>query len=148
MPRPALLVASVSLALVLAACSHATQSGASDILLTPDGRRIITEKAIEHSGARTAWDALQRTVPFFNFNDGNRGRPARVDHRGRSSILLRDQPLIILDGIEMNDFSVLGSMPASDLFEIEILTGIDATTYYGTNATKGVIRLWTKVGTT
>jgi outer membrane cobalamin receptor len=147
MPCSTLLAAPLSLALVLAACSHATQSRASDILVTPDGRRIVTEKAIEHSGARTAWDALERTVPFFNFNEGNRGRPARVDHRGRSSILLRDEPLIILDGVEMNDYSVLGSMPASDLFEIEVLTGIDATTYYGTNATKGVIRLWTKVGT-
>ena len=48
----------------------------------------------------------------------------------------------------MIDFTVLGSMPASDLFEIEVLSGIDATTYYGTNATKGVIRIWTKIGMT
>jgi outer membrane cobalamin receptor len=148
MLRPRSIVAFVSVVSLAVACGRATSRTAEDILVTPDGRRIITEKAIEHSGARTAWDALQRTVPFFNFNEGNRGRPARVEHRGRSSILLRDQPMILVDGIEMIDFTVLGSMPASDLFEIEVLSGIDATTYYGTNATKGVIRIWTKVGMT
>jgi outer membrane receptor protein involved in Fe transport len=44
----------------------------------------------------------------------------------------------------VEDFTVLGEMPAADLLDIEILSGIDATTYYGTNATKGVIRLRTK----
>jgi outer membrane cobalamin receptor len=148
MPHPKSILAFVSVVSLAMGCGGATSTAANDILVTPDGRRIITEKAIEHSGARTAWDALQRTIPFFNFNEGNRGRPARVDHRGRSSILLRDQPMILVDGVEMIDFSVLGSMPASDLFEIEVLTGIDATTYYGTNATKGVIRIWTKLGMT
>jgi TonB-dependent SusC/RagA subfamily outer membrane receptor len=36
-------------------------------------------------------------------------------------------------------------MPAADIEQIEVLTGIDATTYYGTGATKGVIRITTKV---
>ncbi|HMA44351.1 MAG TPA: Plug domain-containing protein [Gemmatimonadales bacterium] len=145
LPLFAVLLAGSSLA---AACGHTTSAAREDVMIAPDGRRIITEKAIEQSGARTAWDALQRTVPFFNFNDGTRGRPARVEHRGRSSILLRDQPLILVDGVELNDFTLLGGIPADDLFEIEVLTGIDATTYYGTNATKGVIRIWTKSGAT
>src|SRR6266536_832486 len=76
----------------------------------------------------------------------SRGRPTRVEHRGRSSIVLRDQPLILVDEVEVSDFSLLGSMPASDVLEIEVLTGVDATTYYGTNATKGAIRIRTKVG--
>lgn len=147
MPRLKMLAALVAVA-SLAACGHTTSAARDDVLVAPDGRRIITEKAIEHSGARTAWDALQRTVPFFNFNDGTRGRPARVEHRGRSSIVLRDQPMILVDGVELNDFTVLGGIPAADLYEIEVLTGIDATTYYGTNATKGVIRIWTKSGPT
>jgi len=131
---------------LVTACSHATASGpaAGDIIVTPEGRRIITEKAIERSGARTVWDALQRTVPFFTFRESSHG-PGRIEHRGRSSIILRDQPIIIVDGTELTDFSMLSGMPASDLFEIEVLSGIDATTFYGTGATKGVIRLWTKL---
>jgi outer membrane cobalamin receptor len=144
MPRQWSLFTPVALAMVLAACSHANQAAQDAIRLTPDGRRIVTQQAIERSGARTAWDALQRTVPFYAFRDNSRGRPARVDHRGRSSIVLSDQPMILVDGVEIGDFTVLGSMPASDVFEIEVLTGIDATTFYGTGATKGVIRIWTK----
>lgn len=134
------------LALLSVACAANKKTTTSGVFTTPDGRRIISAEAIEHSGARTVWDALERTVPFFNFRENSRGGPSRVDHRGRSSIVLSDQPLILMDGVELNDFSVLGSVPASDVWQIEVLTGIDATTYYGTNATKGVIRIWTKLG--
>jgi len=116
--------------------------------VTPEGSRIITQVVITRSGARTAWDALQRTVPFFAFRENSNGGPSRIDHRGRSSIVLRDQPMILVDGVELTDFSVLGVMPATDLFEIEVLSGIDATTRYGTNATKGVIRITTRPGAT
>jgi outer membrane cobalamin receptor len=132
--------------LMLAACSHAAQTGGEGAQVTPDGRRRVDERAIEQSGARTAWDALQRTVPFYSFHTNSRGRPTRVEHRGRSSIVLRDQPLILVDGVELHDVTALGDMPASDLLDIEVLTGVDATTYYGTNATNGVIRLRTKAG--
>jgi len=140
--------ASVPLALLLAACSHAAQAGGDGVLVTPDGRRLVDERAIEQSGARTAWDALQRTVPFFSFRTNSRGRPTRVEHRGRSSIVLRDQPIILVDDVELQDFTALGDMPASDVLDIEVLTGVDATTYYGTNATNGAIRIRTKHGGT
>lgn len=142
MARQWSLVAAGSLACVLVGCGHGARSEA----INPDGRRIIGAETIERSGARTAWDALQRTVPFFTFRTNSRGRPTRVEHRGRSSVVLRDQPIILVDGVEVKDFTALGDIPASDLLEIEVLTGVDATTYYGTNATNGVIRIRTKVG--
>jgi len=136
------LTASTTAALISFACAHGGPSHVDST--SPDGRRIVTAEAIEQSGARTAWEALQRTVPFFTFKDGNRGQPGAIEHRGRSSIVLHDQPMIIMDGVELNDFMPLGTIPASDILEIEVLTGIDATTYYGTGATKGVIRIRTK----
>ena len=138
--------ASLPLALVLAACSHVAHAGGEGAQVTPGGRRRVNERTIEQSGARTAWDALQRTVPFYVFRTNSRGRPTRVEHRGRSSIVLHDQPLILVDGVQLQDVTALGDMPASDLLDIEVLTGVDATTYYGTNATNGVIRLRTKAG--
>ncbi len=139
-------VAPLTLALVVMVGCHRVPPQAADAESrhSSDGRRVITAAAIEKSGARTAWEALQRTVPFFTFNDNRTGRPANVEHRGRSSVVLRDQPLIVVDGVELNDFISLGSMPAADIEEIEVLTGIDATTYYGTGASKGVIRITTK----
>jgi outer membrane cobalamin receptor len=130
----------------LSACSHGTRATEEGVIITPEGNRIITQVIITRSGAKTAWDALQRTVPFFEFREDSRGDPSRIDHRGRSSIVLSDQPMILVDGVELTDFKVLGGMPASDLLKIEVLSGIDATTRYGTNATKGVIRIWTRLG--
>ena len=141
--RPS-LIPIVAIGLLLA-CAHAPQRPSKEeAQRNADGRRVVYAETIEHSGARTAWEALQRTVPFFTFKDNNRGGTSGIEHRGRSSILLRDQPLILMDGVELNDFTTLTSVPASDIREIEILTGIDATTYYGTGASKGVIRIWTK----
>ena len=130
----------------LTSCSHGPRTIDEGVIITPEGNRIITESVIKRSGAKTAWDALQRTVPFFDFHENSRGDPSRIEHRGRSSIVLRDQPMILVDGVELTDFKVLGGMPASDLLKIEVLSGVDATTRYGTNATKGVIRIWTRLG--
>lgn len=141
--RPSLL--SIAAALSLSACAHNAASTAHEHPNNSDGRRVVTATAIERTGARTAWEALQRTVPFFTFKENNAGGAGRIEHRGRSSVMLRDQPLIIVDGVELNDFTTLGVMPAADIEQIEVLTGIDATTYYGTGATKGVIRITTKV---
>ena len=146
MPRSWSRLALLALLVVLTGCRHGTHTSGRNGSVTPDGRRVIDRLTIEQSGARTAWEALQRTVPFFAFRTNSRGRPTRVEHRGRSSIVLRDQPLILVDGVEVNDVTALGAMPASDLQDIEVLTGVDATTYYGTNANNGVIRIRTKVG--
>jgi outer membrane cobalamin receptor len=146
MPRSWSRFASLALCVAVSACHRGIQTGAEDASLTPGGRRVVDQRAIEQSGARTAWEALQRTVPFFTFRTNSRGRPARVEHRGRSSIVLRDQPIILVDGVEVIDVTTLGGMPAADLLDIEVLTGVDATTYYGTNATNGVIRIRTRVG--
>lgn len=136
----------LTLALVCAGCSYAPPTAREDMPPSAHGRRVIDERAIEQSGARTVWDALQRTVPFFVFHTNSHGRPTRVEHRGRSSIVLSDQPLILVDGVEIKDFAALGDMPASEVLDIEVLTGVDATTQYGTNATNGVIRIRSKVG--
>lgn len=146
MARPWSRFRSLSLLLALASCRHSASAREYDRTATPDGRRVVDQRAIEQSGARTAWEALQRTVPFFAFRTNSRGRPTRVEHRGRSSIVLHDQPLILIDGVELMDVTVLGGVPASDLLDIEVLTGVDATTFYGTNATNGVIRIRTKIG--
>ncbi len=146
MPRWWSRFASLSLCLALAACRHSAEGNGGKASLTPEGRRVVDQRTIEQSGARTAWEALQRTVPFFTFRTSSRGGPTRVEHRGRSSIVLRDQPIILVDGVEVRDVAALGGMPAADLLDIEVLTGVDATTYYGTNATNGVIRIRTKVG--
>lgn len=105
------------------------------------GQRIITAQEIQRTGATSAWQALQYTVPFYRFNVNG-----TVRHRAQQSILLHDRPKILVDGIDLTEFGVLMQMPASDLQSIVVLDGKTATTFYGTNSGSGVILLNTKNG--
>jgi outer membrane cobalamin receptor len=113
-----------------------------------DGDRIlITEEMIARSGGQTAWEVLRREAPQLTYRENRNGQAIGMGRRGRGSFVLNDAPMLFVDGVRSADFGALQQMPASNLFSIEILTGIDGTTYYGTNAVSGVILVHTKVGT-
>ena len=112
----------------------------------PGSSFFISSDRIAASGARTVWEALQLTVPVLSFRESSSGRPIRVTRRGKSSLLLDDQPRIFIDRLPVVDITVLGDLPASVLLSIEVLNGLDGTTYYGTNSTDGVILLTTTQG--
>lgn len=137
---PAILLA-VLVCLTVPACARRAPLGT---VAGPGGARLVTAEQIEASGAKTAWDALRFTVPNIGFRETNRGTPARVLRRGRSSIYLDDQPRVILDGTRLTDYTVLDQISARDIFTIEVLSGIDGTTYHGTGAGNGVIIIRTK----
>ncbi len=105
---------------------------------------VITQAQIERSGARNAWEALKRLAPQFTFRENRNGQPGGLERRGRSSIVLNDAPLVFVDGAELADFRSLNQIPASTLLSIEILNGIEGTSYYGSNAVSGVILFKTK----
>jgi outer membrane cobalamin receptor len=134
------------LGVLLSACARNTERGTGDGGRSSD-RHVVTAEDIERSGARTVWDAIRHTLPEFSLREGPNGRPARVVKRGQSSILLTDQPLIVLDRIPLTDLARLSEMPASDVQSMEVLTGIHATTYFGTNSGDGVLIIRTKSGT-
>src|SRR5207244_11224224 len=50
----------------------------------PSGGKIITADVIAASGAKTAWDALRFTVPNVQLRE-SRGKPTRIERRGRAS---------------------------------------------------------------
>jgi outer membrane cobalamin receptor len=134
----AALTAAVLLALPgIAGCAGHMPAGMSNS--NAPSPHVITAETIVQSGAKTVWDALERTVHFYVFHSNG-----RIEHRGRSSLVLSEQPILVLDGVRLNDVTVLINMPAADVDTIEVLDGINATTYYGTNAGSGVIRIWTK----
>lgn len=111
------------------------------------GRIVISQAEIERSGGQTAWDVLKKELPEFTFHENARGEPTRLERRGQSSILLSDAPMIFLDGARMTDYHALTQVLASTLRRIEVLDGVEATTYYGTDAVDGAILIFTKNGT-
>ncbi len=132
----------VLLALALTACS-APRAG-SDADPPSPGGQFITWEQIQRSGASTAWEALKYTVRTHRFTEDSRGNPVRiVASRGQGSLVLREDPLIFLDGARMSEITVLRMIPANNLFSIQVFTGPDATTHFGTSAVAGVILLET-----
>ena len=106
---------------------------------------LITQEAIAASGAKTAWDALKRTVPYVHLRE-SRGRPARITRRGPASIYLDDQVRLMVDNVRVYDVQLLDQIPASDILTIEVLSGLDATTRYGGASTAGLIIIHTRTG--
>jgi len=107
---------------------------------------VITQEEIAESGARTMWDAVSRTVRFARFQESGTGKPQRIRRRGASSIVLSDDMPIYLDRVQVLDIQLLASMPARDIETIQVLSGLDGTTYYGTNSGDGVILIQTREG--
>ena len=107
---------------------------------------IITAARIAESEATTMWEALRRTVRYASFGESADGGPARVHRRGFSSMALIEDTPIYIDHVQVRDLEILDAMPAADIERIQVLSGVHATTYYGTNAGDGVILIHTRSG--
>lgn len=123
-------------------CSHATANHARTGPNT--GGLVITAAQIERSGSKNAWEVLKHDAPMLTLEEDRNGNPARIHWHGRSSIYLEDAPVVVLDGVPASDWKVLSQVPAGQIETIHILSGIEGTTFYGTNAESGVIEIQTK----
>jgi outer membrane cobalamin receptor len=130
------------LLLCAAACAPPLPQGGLDPN-APKGE-VVTAEAIAATHASTVWDALRLTVRNVTYSTDSRGRPGAIRARGRSSVRLDDSVQVYVDGVLVADLSILGQMPASTVERIEVLSGIEATTYFGTNAGDGVINIITR----
>jgi outer membrane cobalamin receptor len=125
-------------------CSHATSRHSSAGPNT--GGKLITAAQIERSGSNNAWEVLKHEAPMLTLEEDRNGNPVRIHWHGRSSIYLEDAPVVVLDGVRSADWKVLSQIPAGQIQTINIMSGIEGTTYYGTNAASGVIEIHTKRG--
>jgi TonB-linked SusC/RagA family outer membrane protein len=87
---------------------------------------------------------------------GYTGQGARIRIRGSSSLSQNNEPVIYVDGIRVDNTSTsvatqgnaskLDDIPPESIERIEILKGAAAATLYGTEASNGVIQIFTKKG--
>jgi TonB-dependent SusC/RagA subfamily outer membrane receptor len=107
-------------------------------------------------------DVLQGRAAGVQVNDfsGQVGTASQIRLRGNNSLTQGNDPLIYVDGVRievspiMGDDDEVGASPnvldmlnPSDIERIEIIKGPAATTLYGTEASGGVIQVFTKRGT-
>lgn len=136
----AFLCAALAVATSLQGCGIRPRAALPDA----NAGTIVTREEIAKSEATTMWEAVQRTVRYARFTESGRGDPQRVHRRGSSTILLSEDMPVYIDHVQVRDLGLLASLPAADIDRIQVLTGVHATTYYGTNAGDGVILIHTK----
>lgn len=111
-----------------------------------DGGRVVTREQIVESGATNAWEAIRRLLPGVSLTEDRHGNPSKLRRRGASSMLLEDRPAVFLDGVRLSGLDHLIRVPAREISSITLLSGIDGSTRYGTNAGDGVILIRMRTG--
>jgi outer membrane cobalamin receptor len=142
-PRAACVAAGVLFA--LGACAPAQIDSSRHVYLPP-GEKLILSDEISRTGARNAWEAIKRTPTFLSTMENGRGEPTRVWRRGRGSILLRETPIVVVDGVIASDLAALSSIPAEQIAWIRVLTGSASTARFGTQGGAGAIMIQTRLG--
>ncbi len=88
---------------------------------------------------------------------GLTGQGAMIRIRGNSSLSQSNEPIIFIDGVRMNNGASgggggggattrLDDLDPNTIERVEVLKGAAAATLYGTEASNGVIQIFTKVG--
>jgi len=123
---------------------------------------LITAEDIEASGVTSVEEILRGRIQGLTISGSNAspGVGAEINIRGLTSINGRSTPLIYVNGTRVgsengaftdeNDqtgaATVLQSISPADIERIEVIKGSAASTLYGTDATAGVIQIFTKRG--
>jgi TonB-dependent starch-binding outer membrane protein SusC len=121
----------------------------------------IDSSQLNKAAISTFADALSSRAPgvVVQTAAGETGAGSRIRIRGSNSISLSNEPLIILDGVRMDNtpestaIDVGGQLPsrlndinAEEIESIEVIKGPAAAALYGTAASNGVIQITTKKG--
>jgi TonB-dependent starch-binding outer membrane protein SusC len=119
-----------------------------------DASKVTTSAVSDVSQMLAAREPGVQVLP----SGGYTGEGARIRIRGSSSLSQLNEPVIYVDGIRMDRNAVsfapqgnpskLDDIPPESIERIEILKGAAAATLYGTEASNGVIQIFTKKGRT
>lgn len=117
----------------------------------------ISMDRIEEAPTNNMAEVLQGREPGVTVQQtgGMAGEGANITIRGGASLSQANQPIIYVDGVRINSEGGLGGAGAASrlndinpeaIARIEVLKGAAAATLYGTEASNGVIQIFTKNG--
>lgn len=128
----------------------------TELKAIPSAITVITAKQLEERGITSIEQLFRGDVPgTFAINQGNWTPLGQVVmfSRGATAIAPSSTPTgmtnpikTYIDGIEMADPQFLSSIDPRSIERIEILTGPQASTIYGSSALNGVMQVFTKRG--
>jgi len=135
---------------------------ATELKAIPNAITVITGKELEERGVSRIYELFHGAVPgLFTNRTGQAGAvdPGRIAVVSRGSTQMfvggyegvasyNEGIKTYVDGVELADKSYLGMIDPKSIERIEILTGPQASTIYGSGAINGVMQIFTKRGTT
>jgi len=121
----------------------------------------IDVTALQAEPVRNTQDILAGRAPGVTVmgNSGQPGAGGTIRLRGTNSITQSNAPIVYVDGVRIysdpgpltpnarQSTSAINDIKADDIERIEVVKGAAATTLYGTEASGGVIQIFTKTGT-
>lgn len=122
------------------------------------GNSVATIDPPKFAPIRSASELLQGREPGVVglSSSGLVGEGMKIRIRGNASLTQSNEPIIFVDGIRINSsgtssgggsLSRLDDIDPASIERVEILKGAAAATLYGTEASNGVIQIFTKRGT-
>jgi outer membrane receptor protein involved in Fe transport len=131
----------------------------TELKAVPSAITVITAKQLQERGITQIQQLFRGDVPgLFAQNQGSYSGLDNVIMFSRGSVALSNRNDFIgttgaspiktyVDGVELADPKYLSQIDPKSIERIEILTGPQASTIYGSNAISGVMQIFTKRGT-
>lgn len=124
---------------------------------------VDAAKITQEAAPTNAADLLNSRIPGVEVmqSGGTTGSGSRIRIRGATSLSLRNEPIIIVDGVRVDNSPQAGSLEnftggqapsrlndlnTEDIESVEVVKGPSAAALYGTDAANGVIQIRTKRG--
>ncbi|MDO5447361.1 MAG: TonB-dependent receptor [Prevotellaceae bacterium] len=118
-------------------------------------RRDLTGSVASVTGEKLAANpvaditqALQGQLPGVNVTsqDGRPGASMSIRVRGGGSVTQSNDPLVVVDGVQLSSASEMNEIPADNIESIDVLKDAATTAIYGASGANGVILITTKGG--
>ncbi len=113
----------------------------------------LNEKNFQKGAISTASDLLVGKIAGVQITpEGSPGAAGRIRIRGGASLNASNDPLIVIDGVPIENSavagapSILSSLNPQDIASMNVLKDASATAIYGSRASNGVIMITTKRG--
>jgi iron complex outermembrane receptor protein len=93
-------------------------------------------------------DQIQGKVPGLVITkiDGDPNSPVVIRLRGQTSLSGGQSPLVVVDGVIMDDINQISNIPPGDVLSYDVLKDASATSIYGSRGANGVIIINTRKG--
>lgn len=108
----------------------------------------ITAKDFNQGLVLTPMDQVQGKVPglVVTSPDGDPNSNPIIRLRGQTSLLGTQAPLLVVDGIILDNYEILSNIPPADIVSFDVLKDASASAIYGSRGANGVIIISTKRG--